>query len=264
MSEQRVLVERDGAVLRVTMNRPDKRNGLDRAMIEGLVAAGEAAMADKAVRAVVLAGNGPAFSAGLDFQSFMTSGPAGRDALLRRDGDVNVAQRCAWVWQEVPVPVIAALQGAVFGGGLQIALGADLRYAAPDAELSIMEVRWGLIPDMGITQTARGLLPVDVLKELTFTGRRVGAEEARALGLVTRVVDDPLAEALATARHVAAQNPDAVRRAKRLLNEAPALSRAAAFALETELQLELLGSKNQLEAVRANFTKTAPRFQDPA
>ncbi|MCA9515872.1 MAG: crotonase/enoyl-CoA hydratase family protein [Myxococcales bacterium] len=263
MSEERVLVERDGAVLRVTMNRPDKRNGLDRGLIEGLVAAGEAAIADKGARCVVLAGSGPAFCAGLDFQSFMASGPAAREALLRRDGEANVAQRCAWIWQEVPVPVIAALQGAVFGGGLQIALGADLRYAGPDAELSVMEMRWGLVPDMAITQTARGLLPIDVLKELTFTGRRVGADEAKALGLVTRVCQDPLAEALATARHIAAQSPDAVRRAKRLLNEAPGLTRAAAFALETELQLELLGSKNQLEAVRANFTKSAPRFTDP-
>lgn len=263
MSDQRVLIERDGAVAKVTMNRPEKRNGLDRAMIEGLIAAGLAVAQDPGVRAVVLAGAGPAFCAGLDFKSFMASTPADREALLARTGDTNVAQRCAWVWQEVPVPVIAALQGSVFGGGLQIALGADLRYAAPDAELSVMEMKWGLIPDMAITQTARGLLPIDVLKELTFTGRKVGAEEAKALGLVTRVVADPLAAALATAHDIATKNPDAVRRAKRLLNDAGTLGRAEAFALETRLQLELLGSKNQMEAVRANFTKTEPSFRDP-
>ncbi|TNF28435.1 MAG: crotonase/enoyl-CoA hydratase family protein [Deltaproteobacteria bacterium] len=260
---ERVLIDRDGAVAHVRMNRGDKRNGLDAAMIDGLIAAGEALMADKSVRAVVLSGEGPAFCAGLDFKSFMASGPKGMQAMLARQGVANVAQRCAWIWQELPVPVIAAVHGVCFGGGLQIALGADMRYARPDAELSVMEIRWGLIPDMSITQTAPRSVRLDVLKELTFTGRVVSGTEALALGLVTRLVDDPVAEALTTARTIASKNPFAIRYGKRLLNEAPALPVAEAFALETALQLEILGSKNQLEAVRANFTKTAPKFDDP-
>jgi len=263
MSEQRVLVDRDGAVAHVRMNRGEKRNGLDAAMIDGLIAAGEALIADTSVRAVVLSGEGPAFCAGLDFKSFMAGGPKGMQRFLERKGVANVAQRCAWIWQEVPVPVIAAIHGPCFGGGLQIALGADLRYARPDAELSVMEIRWGLIPDMSITQTAPRLVPLDVLKELTFTGRVVSGTEAQALGLVTRVCDDPLAEALKTAETIAQKNPHAIRNGKRLLNEAPALSVGEAFVLETDLQVVLLGSKNQLEAVRANFTKTAPEFVDP-
>jgi len=263
MEAERVLVERDGAVAHVRMNRGDKRNGLDRALIEGLVAAGEALAADLGVRAVVLSGAGPAFCAGLDFKSFMAAGPGAMSALLARDGVANVAQRCAWIWQEVPVPVIAAIHGACFGGGLQIALGADMRYATADAELSVMEIKWGLIPDMSITKTAPRSVRLDVLKELVFTGRIVSGVDARELGLVTRVCDDPVAEALATARIIAQKNPHAIRRDKRLLNEAPALPVAAAFALETELQLALLGSKNQVEAVRANFTKSESHFEDP-
>lgn len=254
---------RDGAVAHVRMNRGDKRNGLDAAMITGLIAAGEKIAADPSVRAVVLSGDGVAFCAGLDFKSFMAAGPKAMRALIERNGVANIAQRCAWIWQEVPVPVIAAVHGACFGGGLQIALGADIRYATPDAELSVMEMKWGLIPDMSITKTAPRSVRLDVLKELTFTGRVVSGTEALALGLVTRVCGDPLAEALATARVIATKNPHAIRSAKRMLNEAPELPVAEAFALETALQVEILGSKNQLEAVRANFTKTAPQFRDP-
>lgn len=263
---ERVVIDRegrDGAVAHVRLNRGDKRNGLDMAMITGLIAAGEALAADASVRAVVLSGDGPAFCAGLDFKSFMAGGPGAMQALLERKGVANVAQRCAWIWQELPVPVIAAIHGVCFGGGLQIALAADIRYATADAELSVMEIKWGLIPDMSITQTAPRSVRLDVLKELTFTGRIVGGTEAQALGLVTRVCEDPLAEALATAAVIARKNPHAIRRDKRLLNEAPALPVGEAFELETALQVEVLGSKNQLEAVRANFTKTAPRFQDP-
>jgi len=263
MESDRVLLTHDGPVAHVELHRPDKRNGLDLAMIEALIAAGEALIADRTVRAVVLSGAGPAFCAGLDFKSFMAAGPTSMSALLPRTGPANLAQRCAWIWQEVPVPVIAALHGVALGGGLQIALGADLRYAHPETQLSVMEIKWGLIPDMSITRTGPRTVPLDVLKELTFTGRIVTAPEARELGLVTRVVDDPLAAALATAREIAGKNPDAIRAGKRLWNAAPDLATADAFALETELQMGVLGKKNQLEAVRANVTGSAPRFEDP-
>jgi enoyl-CoA hydratase/carnithine racemase len=264
MSEERVLVERDGAVAHVRLNRPDKRNGLDLPMFEGLIEAGRSLGTDPSVRAVVLSGEGKAFCAGLDFQAFMASPEVGQKLLARpEDSPANVAQRVAWVWQEVPVPVIAAVHGQAFGGGLQIALGADLRYVRPDAQLSVMEIEWGLIPDMSASKTLLSVVPLDVAKELTFTGRIVSGEEAQRLGLATRVCEDPVAEALETARLVAAKNPHAIRAAKRLYAEAPSKGTREAFALETELQLTLLGSPNQMEAVQANFEKRAPRFSDP-
>lgn len=263
-----MVTEVEGGVAHVRLNRPDKMNGLDMAMFEGIIAAGEALMEDNRVRAVVLSGEGRGFCAGLDFKSFMASGLTQGEggALLARDLEVspaNVAQRIGWIWREIEVPVIAAIHGVAFGGGLQLALGADLRIVAPDAELSVMEIKWGLIPDMSITKTLLDLVPLDVAKELTWTGRRVTGEEAVRLGLATRVSDDPLATALELARTIAGKSPDAIRRGKYLLDTAGGLDVQAAFELETTLQLELLGSKNQLEAVRANFMKQTPKFKDP-
>ncbi len=263
MSE-RVTVEREGPVAVVRLNRPGKHNGLDLAMFEALVEAGrEVSRPD--VRAVVLGGNGPSFSAGLDFASFLGD-PAAMERLLERPPEcvANRAQQAAWVWAEVPVPVVAALHGAVYGGGLQIALAADLRLATPDTRLSVMELRYGLIPDMSITQTLLRLLRDDVARELVYTARVVEAPEAQTLGLVTGLVDDADAAALEVARQIAGRSPDAIRAAKRLLREAPSLDTAGALRLETELQRPLLGSPNQLEAVAASFEKRAPRFVDPS
>jgi len=254
-------VDRDGAVATVWLTRGEKRNGLDVPMFEQLIAAGRTLEGDKSLRAVVLAGEGPAFCAGLDFQSFMST-PGATKMLLERKGPTNVAQEVCWVWRELPVPVIAAIHGPCFGGGLQIALGADIRLARPDAQLSVMEIRWGLIPDMSITQTLLPLVRPDVAKELTYTGRRVSGSEALELGLVTRVVEDPHAEAKALAETIATKSPHAIRAAKALYDQAPGLSVAESFALETELQLPLLGSKNQLEAVKANMMKRDPIFDD--
>lgn len=263
MSE-RVLVDRDGAVAHVRMNRPDKRNGLDLPMFEGLVEAGRRLAADRTVRAVVLSGEGRAFSAGLDFLAFMASAETAPKLLRGRDeSPANVAQRVGWIWQEVPVPVIAAIHGQAFGGGLQIALGADLRYVHPEAQLSVMEIKWGLIPDMGASKTLLSVVALDIAKELTFTGRIVSGEEAVRIGLATRLADDPVAAALETARTIADKSPHAIRAGKRLMNAAPSLSVREAFELETELQLGLLGSPSQMEAVQANFEKRAPRFSDP-
>jgi enoyl-CoA hydratase/carnithine racemase len=260
----RVKVSIVDGVADVRLNRPEKRNGLDLAMFEGLIDTGIELSRDTSLRAVVLSGEGPAFCAGLDFKSFMTGGDEGRARMLERDGEsaANRAQRVSWIWQEVPVPVIAAIRGQAFGGGLQIALGADIRLVAPDAQLSIMEIKWGLIPDMGITQTLPTLVGIDVAKELTFSGRIFDGAEAVQLGLATRVCVDPFAEAMTMATQIAARSPHAIRNAKRLFNEAPRLPQAAALKLETELQLELLGSHNQLEAVMANFQKRTPNFKD--
>ncbi len=267
MSEDRVRVQVGaGGVATVTMVRADKHNALDQAMFEGMVDAAGQLAADTSVRAVVLHGEGKSFCSGLDIASFM-SGQGGTGVLLERDGDrlANFAQRVTYDWSLVPAPVIAAIHGNCFGGGLQIALGADIRVAAPDAKLSIMEIKWGLVPDMGITQTLPRLMPVDVAKELTFTGRIVSGSDALALGLVTRNSDDPLVAALALAGEIAQRSPDAVRAAKRLYDETW-LSDDAARALkrESELQVGLIGKPNQIAAVVAGMSGEQPVFVDPA
>lgn len=250
-------------VAHVRLNRPDKRNGLDLEMFEGIVAAAEQVSADRGVRAVVLSGEGKAFCAGLDWKAFMQMQAEGAGLLLARDATkspANLAQRVAWAWVECPVPVIAAIHGAAFGGGLQIALGADVRLLAPDAELSVMEAKYGLIPDMGATQTLFSLVRPDIAKELMFTARVVGAEEAVKIGLGTRVEADPLAAAHAMAKAISQTSPDAVRAAKQLHRRAPGMSVLQAFELETELQVKLLGSPNQMAAVTAVMTKQPPEF----
>lgn len=263
----RVVVAREGKVAQVQLNRPEKLNALDLPMFEALLSAGEQLVHDRTVRAVVLCGAGRGFCAGLDFGSFtaMAQRARGGSSLLRRqEGRAgNLAQRVALVWQEVPVPVIAAVHGVAFGGGLQIALGADLRIAAPDARLSIMEVKWGLVPDMSGTQTLRHLVRLDILKELTFTGRIVSGEEAAQLGLVTRCADDPLAVAQQLAREIAEKSPEAVRAAKRLWNQAVRVDLETGLRVEEETQLRLIGSRNQIEAVLANLEKRMPEFEDP-
>jgi len=221
---------------------------------------------DNSVRVVVLHGDGKSFCSGLDVASFM-SGDGGTGVLLKRDSDrlANFAQRVAYDWSLVPAPVIAAIHGNCFGGGLQIALGADIRIAAPDAKLSIMEVKWGLVPDMGITQSLPRLVPIDVAKELTFSGRIVPGSEALALGLVTRTSADPLAAALALADEIARKSPDAIRAAKRLYDETWVSNDAAgALKRESELQEGLIGKPNQLAAVVAGMSGEDPVFVDPA
>lgn len=258
-------------VAQVRLNRPDKMNAVDPAMWKALSGAGELLASTKGLRAVVLSGNGRAFCAGLDMATFQTMGagsppdlesPSAGAAGTARPG--NLFQRAALVWKRLPVPVVAALHGVVFGAGAQIALGADLRIAGPDLRFSILEIKWGLIPDVGITQTLRDVVPLDVAKELTFTGRIVGAEDARALGLVTRLAEDPLAEATALAREIASKSPDAIRLGKQLLDESWHADEATGLALEARFQSRLIGGENQTEAIRANFEKRAPKFRDPA
>lgn len=264
MSEPRVVVKVVDHVATVTLNREAKRNGMDLAMFEGLVAAGESVRARNDVRAVVLRGAGKAFCAGLDWQYFMSAGQDAHHKMLGRNADspANLAQRACWIWQEVPVPVIAAVHGVAFGGGLQLALGADLRIAAPDTQLSVMESRYGLIPDMTATQTLLRLVREDIARELTFTARTIDGNEALAIGLVTRLAADPFAAATALAQEIAGRSPDAIRAGKRLFQNSRNQDAARSFALETEEQLRLLGSPNQIEAVMAVMQKRAPAFSD--
>jgi enoyl-CoA hydratase/carnithine racemase len=264
VADERVRVEIDDHVAVVTLTRGDKHNALDVAMFEQIIAAGERVAGQPGVRAVVLHGEGPSFCSGLDVVSIMSAGNGVQGLVERVDGEVpNWFQRAAHVWLEVPVPVIAALHGTCFGGGLQIALAADVRIAAPDARLSVMEIKWGLIPDMSITRTLPRLARIDVAKELTFTGRVFDAVEGARLGVVTRVADDPLAAARELAADIAARSPDAVRAAKRLFDESWTGPATETLALEAELQLGLIGSPNQLAAVTAGLTNEPARFVDP-
>jgi enoyl-CoA hydratase/carnithine racemase len=269
--EDRVRVERRDGIADVRMCRTEKLNALDPAMFEALVEAGRSLAREPGLRAVVLSGEGRAFSAGLDFQGFAGmagGGSGGGDAarsLLERTNDsaANWAQRAAWVWTELPVPVIAAIHGVAYGGGLQIALAADVRFVAPDARLSVREIQWGLVPDMSGTQTLRFLVRLDVAKELTYTGRIVSGEEAVGLGLATHVSHEPREAALELAREIASRSPSAVRAAKRLLDQGFRLPVEEGLRLEEELQRGLIGKPNQVEAVRANLEKREPRFTDP-
>lgn len=275
MSDRVTLLLQDG-IADVRLNRPEKMNALDPAMFRGLIEAGLQIAGEPGVRAVVLSGEGRAFCAGLDMASFSAmADQGGARAGAEKEGDgggllrssdespANFAQRAAWVWREVPVPVIAAIHGVAYGGGLQVALGADLRITAPDARFSVMEIKWGLIPDMSGTQTLRHLVRDDIARELTFTGRIVGGEEAVQIGLATKVHDDPRAIALEMARDIAMRSPDAIRAGKALLNESRIASVADGLRMEARLQAGLIGGPNQIEAVRANMEKRAPRFRDP-
>ena len=265
MSETpRVRVEVADHVAVVTLTRADKHNALDVAMFEQIIAAAERLGTEPGVRAVILHGDGPSFCSGLDVVSIMAAGGGVAGLTDRVQGDVpNWFQRAAHDWLALPVPVIAALHGNCFGGGLQIALGADIRIAAPHTRLSVMEVKWGLVPDMSITRTLPRLVSIDVAKELTYTGRIFDAAEAQRLGVVTRIADDPLTVAHSLAAEIAGRSPDAVRAAKRLFDESWTGAPQQTLALEAELQLGLIGSPNQLAAVTAGFTKEPAAFVDP-
>ncbi len=262
-----VKIETVDRIAFVKLNRPDKYNSLSLDMFDAVIGAGEKIRDDKSVRAVVLSGEGRGFCAGLDFSSFAAMGAGGSvediDLFTKvNNSPANRAQQIAYVWKQVPVPVIAALHGVAYGGGLQIALAADIRFAAPDARFSVMEIKWGLIPDMSGSQTLRDLVGLDVAKELTFTGRVVEAEEASCLGLVTRVCEDPMKEATDLAKSIADKNPDAIVAGKQLLESAWHGDSNAGLELEEQLQKTLIASPNQLEAITANFEKRSPNFKD--
>jgi enoyl-CoA hydratase/carnithine racemase len=267
----RVTVSIESGVADVRLNRPEKLNALDPGMFEALVEAAERVGADPSVRAVVLSGEGRGFCAGLDFSSFQAMAgsapraePAAARPLSRPEGSVATrGQMVAFAWTEMAVPVIAAVHGVALGGGLQIALGADIRIVAPDARLSVLEIRWGLSPDMTGTHMLPRLVGLDVAKELTWTGRMVSGEEAVAMGLATRVSDDPRRDALALATELAAANPYAIRGTKRLLNQSTLVSQEQQFRDEAATIGSLIGSPNQVEAVTAYFEKRAPVFADP-
>ncbi|RDK08465.1 crotonase/enoyl-CoA hydratase family protein [Cupriavidus lacunae] len=271
-SNERILVTIEGGVADVRLNRPDKMNALDQAMFDALIETGEQLARMPDLRAVVLSGEGRAFCAGLDMgrmagmlsdggsESHNDSIGAGRLG-KRTNGISNRPQYACMVWRELPVPVFAAVHGVAFGGGLQVALGADVRYVAPDTRLSVMELKWGLVPDMAGMVLTRGLVRPDVLRELIYSARVLSGTEACELGLGTYLADDPRAAALEAARQVAQKNPHAIRAAKRLMAVVERGDNAAILQAESDEQDRLVGSPNQREAVLANMQKRAPRFE---
>jgi len=260
---ERVQIDIDHqGVAHVQLARGDKLNALDRQMFSELTQAGLQLAADNTLRAVVMSGQGRAFCAGLDLSLFA-------DPELRawlRDSDAtgaNAAQSAVWIWRRLPVPVIAAVHGTAFGGGLQLMLGADFRYIAPDTRLSIMEIDYGIVPDICGTQLWTELVRDDVVRELMYTGRIFSGEEAVALGFATRATNAPLEEALACAARIAGKSPHAIRAAKRLANARGSGTAADGLRREAEEQLALLYSPNQREAVAAKMERREPNFSAP-
>ena len=263
-SSDRVVTTIENNVAEVMLNRGDKHNALDLSLFEGLVAAGNALRERADVRAVVLHGDGPSFCSGLDYPSFMAAGvDMGEKLFGGDDGGANNAQMTALVWRKLPMPVICAIHGAAFGGGLQVAAGADIRIATPHAKLSIMEVKWGLVPDMGITVALAQQIGIDHAKELTFTGRIISGAEAAEIGLVTRTAPDALGAARTLAAEIAGKSPDAVRAAKQLFDQSWSGDQSANLALEARLQRKMFTTTNQREAVAAALQKRAAEFSDP-
>ncbi|MGH8505310.1 MAG: crotonase/enoyl-CoA hydratase family protein [Stenotrophobium sp.] len=245
----------------VTLARPDKHNGLDWDMFCGLIAAARALRKNRSLRAVILRGEGPSFCSGLDVPSFFSQ-PTKALRIFLKYGvrTTNIAQEAAWCWRRLSVPVIAVLHGRCYGGGLQIALAADFRYATPDCELSVMEVKWGLVPDMTGTVTLRELLPMDVAKELAMTGRVFDAAEAKALNLVSGVADNPLAAAETLVATIKTRSPDAIAGVKALFDQTWNAPVADAFAVESRIQMKMFMSRNQRIAARANLARQTPKY----
>ena len=267
VTEDRVTISIEDGIADVRMNRADKRNALDNAMFTSLAAAGDYLKTLSELRAVVLSGDGASFCAGLDFGSFqaMAQGSSGQggsvNAGAMADGRItHLAQQVCWVWQEVPVPVIAAVHGHALGGGMQIALGADIRIVHPDTQLSVREVHWGLIPDMTGTLMLSRLVRPDIVKDLVFSARVFSGAEGFELGVVTRLSKTPQADAMDLAQEIAGRSPDAVRGAKKLINLMANDGAAQQFAAEREVIGKLIGGANQVEAVMSHFEKRPPKF----
>lgn len=268
MSEA-VLVDVKNGVADLRINRPDKRNAVDNEVMSGLLAAIKRIAGDRSVRAVVLSGEGKGFCAGLDVASFgeMVSGDLTAECVASAYDDIsaagaNRAQQLGWGLQEIGVPVIAAVHGGAMGGGLNIALGADIRIVAPDAKLGFVEITFGLLPDMSATQSLRDIARLDRIKELIFTGRKFTGQQAYEYGLATMLSDTPREDALAMARDIAQRNPDAIRAAKKLLNDSVRGTIAEGLVAESDCSRALMGTANQLEAIMSGFEGREPHFID--
>ncbi len=248
----------------ITLNRPEKKNAMSLVMMDELAETGRTLAANTDIRAVIITGADNSFCSGIDLADLMASAAQMdelRDSILNPPtGETsNRFQAPTTIWSTLDVPVIAALNGVVYGAGAQLALGADFRIASPDTKFSIMEAKWGLIPDMGISQSLPKLMRADQAVELIMTGRVLNASEAQTLGLITRIADDPLTEAIAMAEALKTKSPDALKGAKNLVNGTWGCGEAG-LRLEAQLQAAIMGQPNQMEMVMATMAKRAPNF----
>ncbi len=275
MSTPRITVEIDGGVADVRLDRGDKMNAMDGPMFRALVETADELATNTAVRAVVLSGNGASFCAGLDFSGFQAMAGAadnnsdgGTGMIGQVESDrahvTHQAQQAVWGWHQLPMPVIAAVHGVAYGAGCQLAVGADIRFVTPNVRMSVLEIRWGISPDMTITSLLPSLIGADLTKELVWTGREVHGPEAVAIGMATHMADDPYAAAMDLARLIATKSPDAIRAGKRLINNVAPEDYDAAFLAEREEIGALIGSPNQVESVTAYFEKRDPTYTDPS
>ena len=262
MTDQRVTVSIEDHIAQVRLARPDKMNALDPAMFEAIAETGNELAEAKGVRAVVLAGEGRAFCAGLDLMS-MGSSSTTTKLKTRTHGNTNLPQEAAMVWRKLPMPVVTAVHGVCFGGGLQIASGADVIVAHPDTRMAVMEAKWGLVPDMGGFVLWRGKVREDVLRELTYTAREFTGAHAAELGFATYLDDDPVARATAIAAEIAGRNPDASRAAKRIFATWYDTPVDDILMQESVEQSAIIRTPNQMESVRAGMAKEAANFVDP-
>ncbi len=266
MTTERVTLTVENHVGIVKFNRADKMNALDDAQIDAIMNVSVAIQSDARIRAVVLAGEGRAFCAGIDVSTLANAiGNDGKfaDVVPRLAGKItNRWQEIVWQWRAMQVPVIAAVHGVAYGGGMQIMMGADIRIVEPNTKLSIMEMKWGIIPDMAGSQLFRHTVRDDVLRMLTYTHKVFSGTEALQYGFATQLSDNPLEDAIAMAQEIASKNPTAVVQAKKILNAAPYLSVEDSFMLESEVQEDLIGSPNQLEAVFAGLQRRAGDFEN--
>ena len=251
----------DDGVARVWLDRPDKLNGLTLEMLGELVATSRRLRRDKSLRAVILTGAGDSFTAGLDFASALRN-PAQIarcfvPSLLR---GTNIFQEASWGWRRLPVPVIAVVQGHCYGGGVQLALGADFRISRPDAQWSVLEAKWGLIPDMTGIRSLSEVVGIDTAKLLTMTGETFDGTRAEELGLVTELADDPMAAAEELVEQLKTRSPDAIAAAKRLFDGTWTASPRRTFARERAEQLALLVNTNTKIAREAAFRRETPVF----
>ncbi|HWV25800.1 MAG TPA: crotonase/enoyl-CoA hydratase family protein [Aeromicrobium sp.] len=260
MAEQKVLTAMEDGVAYVTLNRSEALNGIDLDLVEQLVAAAESLKDDQQIRAVILRGEGRSFCAGLDFASAFKDKKRVARFFLAGPRKANLFQKFSTVWRDLPVPVIAVVHGHCFGGGLQLVAGADFRFTTPDAQWSILEAKWGLVPDMGGTVPFLDVMPVDIVQRLAMTGEIVSGEQAVELGLATGVSDDPLAEALALVEQIKERSPDSVAATKQLIYRNTRGSERRALRRERKLQSLMFKSPNTKIAREAGMKKQSPVF----
>jgi len=259
----RVAVSVSAHIAHVTLTRADKMNALDPAMFEAICAAIDELQTVQDLRAVVVSGEGRGFCAGLDLSNFASDNDP-MDLMPRTHGLANVPQQIAWGWRTLPVPVIAAAHGVAIGGGLNIISGADIRIIHPETRCAVMEMRWGLVPDMAGYPLWRGNVRDDVLRRLVYTNAEFSGTEACELGFATETSEDPLTRAMTLAEDIAGKNPHAIRAAKRLSNALATSTDEELLLAESEEQTQIIGKPNQIEAVMSQMEGRPAAYPDSA